>query len=228
MLSFAFTRDTLSPLGADNDFMDTSIGLTPTLVGISGGSGSGKTTLAAAIHERLGDHRSAVLSLDAYYKDLSCLPLKERAAVNFDHPDALDVQLLTQQIRQLGGGQAVEVPCYDFTTHTRRPETLTLQSKTVVLIEGILLFALDSIRSLLDLKVFVDVPPDIRFIRRLVRDIQERGRTVDSCIQQYYVTTRPMHFAWVEPSKVFADIVVSGEEKVETLTTLLIQRIENL
>lgn len=208
--------------------MDTSIGLTPTLVGISGGSGSGKTTLAAAIHERLGNRRSTVLSLDTYYKDLSRLPLKERAAVNFDHPDALDVQLLTQQIRQLGCGQTVEVPRYDFTIHTRRPETLTLQPKTVVLIEGILLFALDSIRSLLDLKVFVDVPPDIRFIRRLVRDIQERGRTVDSCIQQYYATTRPMHFAWVESSKGFADIVVSGEEKVETLTTLLIQRIENL
>lgn len=204
------------------------MGLTPTFVGISGGSGSGKTTLAAAIHERLGDHRSTVLSLDAYYKDLSRLPLKERAAVNFDHPDALDVQLLTQQIRQLGCGQVVEVPRYDFTTHTRHPEPLTLQPKTVVLIEGILLFALDSIRSLLDLKVFVDVTPDLRFIRRLVRDIQERGRTVDSCIQQYYATTRPMHFAWVEPSKVFADIVVSGEEKVETLTTLLIQRIENL
>ena len=208
--------------------MDTSIGLTPTLVGISGGSGSGKTTLAAAIHERLGNRRSTVLSLDAYYKDLSHLPLKERAAVNFDHPDALDVQLLTQQMRQLGCGQAVEVPRYDFTIHTRRPETLTLQPKTVVLIEGILLFALDSIRSLLDLKVFVDVSPDIRFIRRLVRDIQERGRTVESCIQQYYATTRPMHFAWVEPSKAFGDIVVSGEEKVETLTTLLIQRIENL
>jgi len=208
--------------------MDTSIGLTPTFIGFSGGSGSGKTTLAAAIHERLGNHRSAVLSLDAYYKDLSHLPLEERAAVNFDHPDALDVQLLTQQIRQLRCEHTVEVPCYDFTTHTRRPETFTLQSKAVVLIEGILLLALDPIRSLLDLKVFVDASADIRFIRRMLRDIQERGRTVDSCIQQYYATTRPMHFAWVEPSKAFADVVVSGEEEVETLATLLIERIENL
>ena len=208
--------------------MDTSIGLTPTLIGFSGGSGSGKTTLTAAIHERLGNHRSTVLSLDTYYKDLSHLPLEARAAVNFDHPDALDVQLLSQQIRQLRCGHAVEVPCYDFTTHTRRSETLTLQPKAVVLIEGILLLALDPIRSLLDLKVFVDAPADIRFSRRLLRDIQERGRTVDSCIQQYYATTRPMHFAWVEPSKVFADMVVSSEEEVETLATCLIKRIQNL
>ena len=208
--------------------MDTSIGLTPTFIGFSGGSGSGKTTLAAAIHERLGNHRSAVLSLDAYYKDLSHLPLEERAAVNFDHPDALDVQLLTQQIHQLRCGHTVEVPRYDFTTHTRRPETLIFQPTAVVLVEGLLLLALESIQSLLDLKVFVDAPADIRFIRRMLRDIQERGRTVDSCIQQYYATTRPMHFAWVESSKAFADMVVSGEEEINTLATLLIERIENL
>ena len=215
-------------LGVDDNFMDSSIGLTPTLIGFSGGSGSGKTTLAAAIHEQLGNHRSTVLSLDAYYRDLSHLPLEERAKVNFDHPDALDVQLLTYQIRQIKCGKTVEVPCYDFTTHTRGSETLTLQPKAVVLVEGILLLALDSIRSLLDLQVFVDAPADIRFIRRLVRDIQERGRTVDSCIQQYYATTRPMHFAWVEPSKAFADVVVSGEEEIETLATFLIGRIQNL
>jgi uridine kinase len=119
------------------------------------------------------------------------------------------------------------VPRYDFTTHTRRPETLTLQPKAVVLAEGILLLALDPIRSLLDLKVFVDAPADIRFIRRLLRDIQERGRTVDSCIQQYYATTRPMHFDWVEPSKAFADMVISGEEEIENLATRLIERIEH-
>ena len=218
----------LSCLSVDDDFMDTSIGLTPSLVGFSGGSGSGKTTLAAAIHEQLDNHRSTVLSLDAYYKDLSHLPLEERAKVNFDCPDALDVQLLTYQIHQLKCGKTVEVPCYDFTTHTRRPETLTIQPKAVVLVEGILLLALEPIRSLLDLKVYVDASADIRFIRRLVRDIQERGRTVNSCIQQYYATTRPMHFAWVEPNKVFADMVVSGEEDIGTLVTLLIERIQNL
>jgi uridine kinase len=215
-------------LGVDNDFMTTAIGLTPTLIGFSGGSGSGKTTLTTAAHERLGSRRSAVLSLDSYYKDLSHRPLEERAEVNFDHPDALDVQLLAQQIRQLRCGKVVEVPCYDFTTHSRRPETRTLQPKAVVLVEDILLLALEPIRSLLDLKVFVDAPADIRFIRRLIRDIRERGRTVDSCIQQYYATTRPMHFAWVEPSKAFADVVVSSEKEINTLTTLLIEHIEHL
>ena len=205
-----------------------SIGLTPTLIGLSGGSGSGKTTLAAAIHEQLGNRRSAVLSLDAYYKDLSHLSLGERAEVNFDHPDALDIQLLIQQLGQLRCGKAVEAPCYDFATHTRRSETLTFQSKAVLLVEGILLLALDPLRPMLDLKVFVDTPADIRFIRRLTRDIQQRARTVDSCIQQYYATTRPMHFAWVEPSKAFADVVISGEKEIETLVTLLIEHIENL
>ena len=218
----------LPSLYADYDFMDISIGSTPTLIGFSGGSGSGKTTLTAAIHERLGSHKSAVLSLDSYYKDLNYLPFEERAGVNFDHPDALDVQLLAQQMCQLKYGKAVEVPCYDFTTHTRRPETRTLQPKAVVLVEGILMLALDPLLSLLDLKIFVDAPADIRFIRRLMRDIQERGRTVDSCVQQYCATTRPMHFAWVEPSKAFADVVVSGEEEIETLVTLLIERIQNL
>ena len=208
-------------LGVDNDFMTTAIGLTPTLIGFSGGSGSGKTTLATAVHERLDSRRSAVLSLDSYYKDLSHRPLEERAEVNFDHPDALDVQLLTQQICQLRCGEAVEVPCYDFTTHSRCPGARTLQPKAVVLVEGILLLALD-------LKVFVDAPADIRFIRRLIRDIRERGRTVDSCIQQYYAMTRPMHFAWVEPSKVFADVVVSSEKEINTLTTFLIEHIEHL
>ena len=120
------------------------------------------------------------------------------------------------------------MPCYDFMTHTRYPETRTLQPRAVVLVEGILLLALASVRSLLGLKVFVDTPADIRFIRRLVRDIQERGRTVDSCIQQYYSTTCPMHSAWVEPSKAFADVVVSGEEQIEILVSFLIDRIENL
>ena len=208
--------------------MDASMKLTPTLIGFAGGSGSGKTTLATAIHERLGGHRSVVLNLDSYYKDLSHLSPEERAGVNFDRPDALDVHLLTQQMRQLKSGRIIEVPCYDFTTHTRRSETFTLQPKAIVLVEGILLLALDPVRSLLDLKAFVDAPPDIRFIRRLVRDIEERGRTVDSCIRQYYATTRPMHFAWVEPSKAFADVVVLGEEAIETLVTLLIERIKNL
>ncbi|MCZ6679284.1 MAG: uridine kinase [Candidatus Poribacteria bacterium] len=208
--------------------MNISTGLTPIFIGFGGGSGSGKTTLVAAIYERLGKDQSATLSLDRYYRDLSHLNLDNRAQVNFDHPDALDTDLLAQQMRQLKAGQAVEMPTYSFTTHTRLPDTQTLFPNAIVLVEGILLLALDTIRPLLDLKVFIDTPADIRFIRRLMRDINQRGRTLDSVIQQYRATTRPMHFAWVEPSKVFADVVVSGEEDIETLTTLLLQHIENL
>ena len=168
------------------------------------------------------------MSLDWYYKDLSHLSPTDRARVNFDHPDALDVHLFTCQMRQFKAGKTIETPIYDLATHTRRPETRTLHHTSIVLVEGILLLSLDSVRSLLDLKVFVDAPADIRFIRRLERDIKERGRTVDSVIQQHLATVRPMHFAFVEPSKGFADMVFSGEERVETLTGLLLKSIENL
>jgi len=191
---------------------------TPILIGIAGGSGSGKTTLASAIHRRLGDKQSLLIACDWYYKNLGHLPSGDRAAVNFDHPDSLDIDLFTRQIHQLKAGDAVKRPIYDFTTHTRKPDTRILHPTSIVVIEGILLFAIESVRSLLDLRIFVDTPADIRFIRRLVRDIEERGRRVDSAIQQYLTTTRPMHYAFVEPSKVFADVVVSGEENVESLT----------
>lgn len=153
---------------------------------------------------------------------------EDRAHVNFDHPDALDVNLLTQQMGQLKAGKMIDVPCYDFTTHTRQHETQVLSPREVVLVEGVLLLALDATRPLLDLKIFVDTPADIRFIRRLVRDIEERGRTVDSGIQQYCATTHPMHFAWVEPSKALADVVVSGENEIETLTALLLDHIASI
>lgn len=208
--------------------MNTSTELSSIFIGFAGGSGAGKTALATAIHERLGRDRSVILSLDWYYKDLNHLNLEDRARVNFDHPDALEVSLLNQQMSHLKAGGAIEVPVYDFTTHTRRPETRTLSPKPIVLVEGILLLALDAIRPLLDVKVFIDTPADIRFIRRLVRDINERGRTVDSVIRQYYATTRPMHFAWVEPSKAFADVIVSGEKEIGSITALLLERIENL
>ena len=200
---------------------------TPILIGIAGGSGSGKTTLVTAIHKRLGKYSSVCLNLDWYYRDLSHLRPTDRACVNFDHPDALDVDLFPRQIHQLKAGNPIETPIYNFATHTRQPETRRLNPTSIVLVEGILLFALDSVRSLLNLKVFVDAPSDIRFIRRLERDIRERGRTVDSVIQQYRTTVRPMHSAFVEPSKAFADIVVSGEEAVETLTALLLESIED-
>ncbi len=201
---------------------------TPTLIGIAGGSGSGKTMLATAIHRHLGEQQSVVMACDWYYKDLSHLTPGDRAAVNFDHPDSLDIDLFTRQIHELKAGDAVKLPIYDFTTHTRKPDTRVLHPTPIVLIEGILLFAIESVRSLLDLRIFVDTPADIRFIRRLMRDIEERGRTVDSAIQQYLTTTRPMHYAFVEPSQVFADVVVSGEENVESLTARVIERLETL
>ena len=168
------------------------------------------------------------MACDWYYKDLSHLPLGDRAVVNFDHPDSLDIDLFTRQIQQLKMGSAVKRPIYDFTPHTRKPGTRILHPTSIVVIEGILLFAIESIRSLLDLRIFVDTPADIRFIRRLVRDIEERGRTVDSAIQQYMTTTRPMHYAFVEPSKRFADVVVSGEQNVESLAVRVIERLETL
>ena len=149
---------------------------------------------------------------------------EDRAHVNFDHPDALDVNLLTQ----LKAGKMIDVPCYDFTTHSRQHETQVLSPREIVLVEGVLLLALNATRPLLDLKIFVDTPADIRFIRRLVRDIEERGRTVDSGIQQYCATTHPMHFTWVEPSKALADVVVSGENEIETLTALLLDHIASI
>ena len=208
--------------------MTFTIKLTPTLIGIAGGSGSGKTTLASAIHKHLGKQQSLLMACDWYYKDLRHLTPGDRAAVNFDHPDSLDIDLFTRQIHELKAGDAVKRPIYDFTTHTRKPDSRVLHPTSIVLIEGILLFAIESVRSLLDLRIFVDTPADIRFIRRLMRDIEERGRTVDSAIQQYLTTTRPMHYAFVEPSQVFADVVVSGEENVESLTARVIECLETL
>ena len=208
--------------------MTTAPKSTPILIGIAGGSGSGKTTLAEAIHARLGGQKSVLLSLDGYYKELSHLSPVDRARVNFDHPDALDIDFFTRQMRQLKSGQTINTPIYDFTTHTRQPQTQMVSPTPIVLVEGILLLAIDSVRSLFDLKVFVDTPADIRFIRRLERDIRERGRTVDSVIQQYRSSGRPMQFDFVQPSQKFADIIVSGEDSVETLTAILIERIEKL
>jgi uridine kinase len=199
-----------------------------TFIGIAGGSGSGKTTLATALHERLGARQSVIMSCDWYYKDFSHLSPADRAAVNFDHPDALDIDLFSRQIRQLQAGKPIVAPVYDFTTHRRTPDRRILKPTPIVLIEGILLFAIKPICTYLDLKIFVDAPADIRFIRRLKRDIEERGRTVDLVVQQYLTTTRPMHHAFVEPSKAAADVVVSGEEDIESLAGRVMEHIGSL
>jgi uridine kinase len=179
----------------------------PLVIAVAGGSGSGKTTVARAIDEAV--HRDSVLiEQDAYYKDLAHLPLEERKKVNFDHPDAFDTELMIAQLQLLVSGQAVDKPTYDYPAHTRAEATVHVAPKDVILVEGILLFADARLRQLFDIKVFVDVADDVRFIRRLQRDVVERGRTMDSVIGQYLTTVRPMHLEFVEPSKRYADIIL--------------------
>ncbi len=178
------------------------------IIGICGGTGSGKTTIARKIIESVGRESVILIEQDSYYRNLEDMPLDERHQANFDHPDAIDSDLLMNHIKRLKGGQTVEMPVYDFASHTRKQETEHLEPKPVVLVEGILIFAERRILDLLDVRVFVDTPDDIRFIRRLSRDIVERGRTVESVIAQYYATVRPMHFEFVEPSKRYADIII--------------------
>jgi uridine kinase len=182
--------------------------LTPLVIGIAGGSGSGKTTLAYLVRDRVGPERIAYLPHDAYYKDLSDLPLNQRMAVNFDHPDSLDTALLTQHILQLKAGLPVDLPIYDFKNHTRTDRIERIEPRPVIMVEGILIFGDSDLRKLLDVKIFVDTDSDIRFIRRLERDIQERGRTTEMVVHQYLSTVRPMHLEFVEPSKRYADVIV--------------------
>jgi uridine kinase len=178
------------------------------VVGIAGGTGSGKTTLADLILKRVGRENIAYLAHDAYYRDQKHLPIEMRAQVNYDHPDSLETDLMVRHIRGLVEGQAIEMPVYDFSTHSRKLETVQVASKPVILVEGILIFVEKDLRDLFDMKIFVDTDADLRFIRRLLRDIKERGRTVQSVVDQYLQTVRPMHLEFVEVSKRYADIIV--------------------
>jgi len=180
----------------------------PLVIGIAGGSGSGKTTVAQEILQRVGPHRIAFLQHDAYYKDLSGLPPAQRADVNFDHPNSLESELLTHHVDELKAGHSVEVPIYDFSTHSRTDKTFTVQPRAVILVEGILIFAEPELRKRFDVKIFVDTDSDLRLIRRLQRDITERSRTTESVIKQYMKTVRPMHLEFVEPSKRYADVII--------------------
>jgi uridine kinase len=178
------------------------------IIGICGGTGSGKTTVANSILESVNAGEVAFIQQDSYYRNLKDLPLDYRQAANFDHPDALDNDLLVHHIRKLKAGGSVELPIYDFRTHTRLNDTVVIEPKPIVIIEGILIFVDPRLLEQMDIKVFVDTPDDIRFIRRLRRDIAERGRTVDSVIEQYLNTVRPMHMQFVEPSKRYADVII--------------------
>ena len=178
------------------------------IFGVAGGTGSGKTTIARRILEQVGAENVALVPHDAYYRDLSHLSLKKRRKVNFDHPDTLETHLMVSQLKQLRKGKVIHIPVYDFTTHSRTTRTVTVEPTPIILLEGILIFAEPKVRKLCDVRLFVDTDADIRFIRRLKRDIQERGRTVDSVIAQYMATVRPMHIEFVEPSKRFADVII--------------------
>jgi len=180
----------------------------PFLIGIAGGTGSGKTSVARRIYESLHVESAAFLDYDAYYKELGHLSLEERERINFDHPDSLDVELFIHHLQRLIDGHAIEKPVYDFTRHTRAPETVRVEPRDVVLVDGILLFADATLREMFDLKIFVDTEADVRFIRRLKRDLSERGRSLDSVVDQYLKTVRPMHFEFVEPTKRYADVIL--------------------
>ncbi|HYW70987.1 MAG TPA: uridine kinase [Pyrinomonadaceae bacterium] len=178
------------------------------IIGICGGTGSGKTTIANRILESVCADEVVFIQQDLYYRDLKDMPLDYRNAANFDHPDAVDNELLINHLKKLNAGEPVELPIYDFKTHSRLPATTRVEPKQIVIVEGILIFAEPRLLEQMDIKIFVDTPDDLRFIRRLRRDIAERGRTLDSVIDQYMATVRPMHMQFVEPSKRFADVII--------------------
>ncbi len=179
----------------------------PLFIGIAGGSGSGKTTIAQAVVDRL-DGKVALLQHDAYYRDMPDLSFDERTKVNYDHPASLETQLLVDHLVMLRSGAAIERPIYDFAQHLRSDDSVRVEAAPVVIVEGILVLAEPELRSELDLKIFVDTDPDLRLARRLKRDTEERGRSVDSVIDQYFGTVRPMHLKFVEGSKRYADLII--------------------
>ena len=178
------------------------------IMGISGGTGSGKTTVAQKIITSVGRDNVVYLQQDSYYRNLGDMPLDLKHRVNYDHPDAFDTELLINHLEALRAGEAIEQPIYDYPSHSRRAETFHVEPRPVIIVEGILVFVNSQMRGLMNLKIFVDTDPDIRFIRRLDRDVHERGRTLESVITQYTTTVRPMHLQFVEPSKRYADIII--------------------
>ncbi|TEU00075.1 MAG: uridine kinase [Anaerolineales bacterium] len=200
----------------------------PIVIGIAGGTGSGKTTVANVILNRVGTEHIAFIPHDAYYKNLDELSRAQRDVINFDHPDSLESDLLVEHVQALQRRESVEIPIYDFTTHSRTEETTHVDPQAVILVEGILVFAESKLRNLFNVKIFVDTPPDIRFIRRLKRDIEERGRSVESVILQYQTTVRPMHLEFVEPSKRHADVIIPEGGLNTVAMDMVVARIEAL
>jgi len=200
----------------------------PLVIGIAGGSGSGKTTVAQEILQRVGPDRIAFLQHDSYYKDLSGLPPIQRAEINFDHPNSLETELLILHIEQLKQGLTIQVPIYDFSNHSRTEKTFPVRPHRVIIVEGILIFAESNLRNMFDVKIFVDTDADVRLIRRLQRDISERGRTAEHVIKQYQATVRPMHLEFVEPSKRYADVIIPEGGFNLAALDMVVARIESL
>jgi uridine kinase len=200
----------------------------PIIIGVAGGTGSGKTTVTRQILNRVGEQRIAYIPHDAYYRDLARLPQNLRARINFDHPDSLETDLLVSHLKQWRSGYAIEVPVYDFTTHSRTENTTRVDPQRVALVDGILVFAEPELRALFDVKLYIDADADIRFIRRLRRDVAERGRTTESVIEQYLNTVRPMHLEFVEPSKRYADVIIPEGGHNEVALDMVAARIEYL
>lgn len=188
----------------------------PIFIGITGGTGSGKSTIAREIYKKFGEECIAMIEQDSYYKDQSHLSFEDRIKTNYDHPDAFDTALIVEHLNMLLSGQAVEKPIYDFEVHNRKEETITVAPRDIVILEGIMILQEPEIRELLDIKIYVDTDADVRIIRRLVRDINERGRTMESVINQYLNVVRPMHMQFTEPTKRYADIIIpeGGHNKV--------------
>ena len=198
----------------------------PFIIGIAGGTGSGKTTLTRRLKERFGEDVS-VVSHDNYYKRHDELPYEERCRLNYDHPDAFDTDLMVEQIEALRRGETVACPVYDFTVHNRSNDTLLIAPTSVIILEGILLFADARLRALMDVRIFVDTDADVRILRRVVRDVNTRGRTLESVVQQYLTTVKPMHEQFVEPSKRFAHIIVPEGGKNLVALDMIVQRVES-
>ncbi len=198
------------------------------IIGVAGGTGSGKTTVANSILQRVGAEHITYIPHDAYYKDLRHLTLEERSQTNFDHPDSLETSLMIEHLKLLRDGHPAEIPVYDFTRHARTNKTIHLEPSPIILVEGILIFAEPDLRPLFDVKLFIDTDADIRLIRRLQRDMQERGRTFESVISQYMTTVRPMHLEFVEPSKRYADVIIPEGGFNEVAIEMVAARIRGL
>ncbi|MFR6454195.1 MAG: uridine kinase [Peptoniphilus lacrimalis] len=198
------------------------------LIGISGGTGSGKSTVTKKLVELIKEENVAVIEEDSYYKDQSNISFEERVKTNYDHPFAFDNKLLIEHLKDLKSGKSIEKPLYDFELHNRKKDTLLVEAKEVVILEGILILSEEEIRDLLDIKVFVDTDSDVRIIRRILRDIKERGRSLDSVIYQYMKTVRPAHLQFIEPSKKYADIIIPEGGYNDVAIDLIYQKIKSI